>query len=928
MQLRPLTSALLIASLSTPILLGCDKLSKATPEELIERAKDFQAKGDNKSSIIELKRAIQKDPNNPQARWLLGEIYIKYGMGAEAEKELKKARELGVSSQSLIVPIARSLLLQREYRRLADEIVLTPDTPQANRAKLLQLQGEAQLGLGNFEPGCALFDDSARTDPQYVTAYIGQAKCAFARKDIDKARALIAHAKSLDPKDVQSWLLEAELADQLGDAKAAHAAYGQALKTEPDNLAAITGHAYTALKLNDTAGARKDIDKARKQFPNSIPVIYLEGLMALSEGKMEATRDKAQEILRLSPDHSSALLLLGLSSYKLGEYETARSNLSKVLVQQPGNTMVRKLLADIMIKAGEGKQAFDLMRPALNQPAPDTQTLALAASASAISGQLANARQLFTEALKKQPDQASLQVALARTQAASGEQEKALETLRLAAQNDTSDLQANKLLVQVLSQLRRYDEALAIARALQAKLPGKALPFNLEGTVYVAKQDLASARKSFGQAIAVEPADEAGVLNLAQIDMAENKLKDARARLEKLTSGPTKSPEALLFLATIDRREGNESAYVKSLQAALGAAPYSLDARVQLMRYYLEKNQAKTALTYTKEGDQYGLKSPAYLDLKGKIQIATGEPSAAVTSYQKLLQLAPNSAKAHIGMAMAQAASGNLAAVRKELTAALKLDPSNPEALTEMTMLEANSGNIAAARKHAGVLQSHYPKSPAGFALEGDILLGQENHGEAAKLYEKAFALAPSGTTALSLFRAQYRAGNKATAYEKMGLWLKDHPDDHRGRAYLASAYKSDARYKEAARHLEYILSKTPDNIVVQNDLALVYSSLRDPRALALAEKVYARQPKSAQIADTYGWVLLNSGQAEKGLGVLRKAADLAPKDPSIRYHLAQALAKTGNRVEARSEVQAALKASRAFPESQQAKQLLQELKP
>lgn len=928
MQLHPIASALLIASLSTTILPGCDKLSNSTPEELIERAKDFQAKGDMKSSIIELKSAIQKDPNNPQARWMLGEIYIKRGMGAEAEKELKKAKELGVSPQSLMVPLARSLLLQREYKRLADEIVLTPETTQANRAKLLQLQGEAQLGLGNFESGCALFDNSARTDPQYLTAYIGQAKCAFAKKDIEKARALIAHAKSLDPKDAQSWLLEAELADQLGDAKAAHAAYGQALKTEPNNMAAITGHAYTALKLNDTASAKKDIDKARKQFPNSIQVIYLEGLMAFSDGKLESTRDKAQEILKLSPDHSSALLLLGLSSYKLGEYETARSNLSKVLVQQPGNTMVRKLLADIMIKAGEGKQAFDLMRPALNQPAPDIQTLALAASASAISGQLANAQQLFTEALKKQPDQAGLEIALARTQAASGEQEKALETLRLAAQHDTPDYRANKLLVQALSQLRRYDEALAIARALQAKLPGKALPFNLEGTVYVAKQDLPSARKSFSQAIAVEPTDEAGVLNLAQIDMAENKLKDARARLDKPASGPTKSPEALLLLATIDRREGNESAYVKSLQTALNAAPHSLEARMQLMRYYLEKNEAKTALTYTKDGDQYGLKSPAYLDLKGKIQIATGEPSAAVTTYQKLLQFAPKSAKAHVGMAMAQAAAGNLPAVRNELSTALKLDPSNPEALAEMTILEANSGNIAAARKHAGALQSHYPKSPAGFALEGDILLGQENYGEAAKHYEKAFALAPSGTTALSLFRAHYRSGNKAMAYEKMGQWLKDHPDDHRNRAYLASAYKADGRYKEAARHLEYILSKTPDSIVVQNDLALVYSSLRDPRALPLAEKAYSRQPKSAEIADTYGWILLNSGQADKGLGILRKAADLAPKDPSIRYHLAQALAKTGNRIEARNELQAALKAGTAFPESEQAQQLLQELKP
>ena len=927
MQLRPLASALLIATLSSVNLLGCDKLSNATPEELIERAKDFQAKGDMKSSIIELKSAIQKDPNNPQARWMLGEVYIKLGMGAGAEKELKRASELGVSPQSLMVPIARSLLLQREYKRLADEIILTPETTPANRAKLLQLQGEAQLGLGNFEPGCALFDHSARTDPGYVTAYIGQAKCAFAKKDIDKARALIAHAKSLDPKDVQSWLLEAELTDQLGDAKAAHAAYDHAFKVEPNNMAAITGRAYTALKLKDPASARKDIDKARKRFPDSVPVKYLEGLMAFSEGKMEATRDKAQEILKLSPDHPSALLLLGLSSYNLKEYETARSNLSKVLAQQPGNTTVRKLLAELMIKSGEGKRAFDLMRPALN-PSSDTQSLALAASASAISGQLANARQLFTDALKKQPDQTNLEIALAQTLLASGEHDNGVEKLKFAAQHDTPDHQANKMLVRVLLQLRRYDEALAVAKALQTKLPGKAVPFNLEGTVYVAKNDLAGARKVFSQAVAVEPGHEASVLNLAQIDMTENKLKDARARLQKLTSGPTPNPEALLFLARIDKQEGNEAAYVKSLQAALGAAPNSLTARLLLMRYYLEKNQAKTALAYTKDGDQYGLKSPVYLDLKGNIQIAVGEPSAAVTTYQKLLQLAPKASKAHMGMATAQAAVGNLKAVRDGLAAALKFDPNNPEVLTQMAMLEASTGNMATARKHAGAMQSHYPKSPAGFALEGDILLGQNKPGEAAKLYDKVFTLAPSGSTALSLFRAHYRSGNKTIAYEKMGLWLKGHPDDHRNRAYLAAAYKADGQLKEAARHMEYILTKIPNNIAVQNDLALVYSGLRDPRALPLAEKAYTSQPKSAQIADTYGWVLLNSGQADKGLVILRKAADTAPQDPSIRYHLAQALATTGNRVEAQREVQAALKAGNDFPESAQAKQLLQELKP
>ena len=223
------------------------------------------------------------------------------------------------------------------------------------------------MGLGHLEPGCALFDNSVQLDPTYVAAYVGQAKCAYYKKNIDKARALIAKAKSVDSKDIQPWLLEGDSEGQLGDAKAAYAAYAQALSLEPRNMAAITGHAYTALKLHDTAGAKQDIDKARKQYRDSIPVKYLEGLLALSEGKLEVARDKAQDILRASPEHTGAQMLLGSASYGLKDYEIARSSLSKVIEQQPGNLGARKLLANLMIKHGQGKQALSVIRPALIQ---------------------------------------------------------------------------------------------------------------------------------------------------------------------------------------------------------------------------------------------------------------------------------------------------------------------------------------------------------------------------------------------------------------------------------------------------------------------------------------------------------------------------------------------------------------------------------
>ncbi|MBV5324209.1 MAG: tetratricopeptide repeat protein, partial [Rhodospirillaceae bacterium] len=86
--MKQYTLALALALAASVALYGCDRVSGLTEQEHIQRAKDFEDKGQLKGSIVELKNAIQKNPDSPQARLLLGQVYLKVGMGAEAEKEL------------------------------------------------------------------------------------------------------------------------------------------------------------------------------------------------------------------------------------------------------------------------------------------------------------------------------------------------------------------------------------------------------------------------------------------------------------------------------------------------------------------------------------------------------------------------------------------------------------------------------------------------------------------------------------------------------------------------------------------------------------------------------------------------------------------------------------------------------------------------
>ena len=62
--------------------------------EHLQKAKDYRDAGKLKSAVIELKNALQKNPDSPEARLLLGEVYVGLGQEAAAEQAFQTALQL------------------------------------------------------------------------------------------------------------------------------------------------------------------------------------------------------------------------------------------------------------------------------------------------------------------------------------------------------------------------------------------------------------------------------------------------------------------------------------------------------------------------------------------------------------------------------------------------------------------------------------------------------------------------------------------------------------------------------------------------------------------------------------------------------------------------------------------------------------------
>jgi putative PEP-CTERM system TPR-repeat lipoprotein len=413
-------------------------------------------------------------------------------------------------------------------------------------------------------------------------------------------------------------------------------------------------------------------------------------------------------------------------------------------------------------------------------------------------------------------------------------------------------------------------------------------------------------------------------VRLAAIDLQEKNLPAARARYMKILTQDSKSIPAMVGLAELAALEKNEQEYLGWLEKAAKVSAAAFVPRALLAEYHLAKGQQEKALAVARETVAGRPDSPEAQELLGRVQLMAGERDNALATYTKLAAMVPKSAPAQYNLAKAHAAMGDVKAARSALHKALALKPDYVEAMASLAAFEARTGNHGEALRLARELQKLDPASPTGSILEGDARMAAKDYAQAAQIYGKVLENHKDSVLAVKRHEALLHAGDTQKAEDSLLSWLKTYPQDQIVRAYLAESYIKRKLNRQAIEQYQTLLRAVPNNANLLNNLANLYQEENDPRALATAEKAYKLQADNPAFADTLGWILVKQGDPQRGLPLLEKAAAGAPRQPEIRYHLAYAMAKSGDVARARREAQQLQKMKLDPGLEQQVRQLLQ----
>lgn len=519
------------------------------------------------------------------------------------------------------------------------------------------------------------------------------------------------------------------------------------------------------------------------------------------------------------------------------------------------------------------------------------------------------------------------QIAPATTE--EGRSTSALESFQQAEQ---SKKRANYLEVLNLLQQNKIEDAQNKISALLIQNPNEADYYNLNALLETLKKDTAAAQQNYEKAIKLDPKNILAYLGSAKLALDDGLLDKAKEYANRALTINDKAINGYLVLADVAYKQKNNAEVEKQLLTAQEKVKGNITAEIEviknLAKYYAMQKQPDRILALTEALDSRYPDNSMTLALLAQAQIVNNKKPSAEQTLLKLINLDKQDVGSRLLLVKLLSESPEKEQeTLKLLDETAQIAPNNPEALVYKTAylikLKRNEEAFELAKK----IDTQFPKLVLGKLLKGDVYLAEKKLDKAIDMYQQAYKIEPTDKVLFTLADLMSAEKKQPEAIKFLNNALEKNKKSIAIHFKLANIYQQQNDFKQAEAHYNAMLAEQADNALALNNLALLYSQQKDPRALELAKKAYEKAPGAAAILDTYGNILITQGQLKDGLPILEKAAELAPQENDIQFHLAEAYVANNNNQKAIEILEHIVKAEKDFSEKKAAVALLDKLK-
>lgn len=875
-------------------------------------------------AIIQLKNALQADPQHLPSLLLSGEIYLQQGDPKAAEHALRQALIFGADTSLVVLNLAKSYLQLGNYKRIISDLH-EEGLSQAVLIDLLGYRAEAYTLLDQLADARFSIDLALSMDPRALLPRLANVILLLREGELNEALGSAQILIKDWPEEARSWNSYASVLHAQGDLASAIHSYQKALSIQPGHVDARVAKVGALIDLRRLDEAAVDLDFLKEKYPYEPRAAYFRGLLLSKEGDESAARIeyvKCTEVIAVLPKEKLAsdpqlLMSAALAHHALNQFESVRTYLELYLKRIPADVGAQKLLADVLLKQGDPENAVKVLSNARSIAQADIDLVTMLAAAYSQTGRHDRATQLLEEAVRS-GGSLYTKTQLAKSLLKAGDVAEGMQALEAIHAQEPTQQTSFLLTVSYLKQ-KAFEKAERVAEQLVSLVPDNLTYRNLLGIALFSQGKMEDSREQFELVLKKNPNFSASQLNLVKIDIAEKKLLQARAQMDLLLVQYPENTPVMLEMSRLELVSEQYDEALRWAEKALALDGRSLEAVLYLSDLYVQLKKFDLAERVARTGVQNHPENLAVLSALGQIQILNNAPKAAQVTFKTMVKIAGFDADSLYKIANLQLRINEVADARYSLTKALQAQPDYFPAEVLQVELSIKLGMLDSAEKASEILQQRYPDNSIGFQLLGDVYMARQQYKQADEQYLRGLSVQPVSGLISRRFKALNAQQKTAESGQVLEDWLAEHPDDLTIKLAYSEYLIIAQDYKQAAIELAQLLKRFPEDPMLLNNMAYVLHKLKRSEALGYATKAYDKAAHIPQIADTLGWLLVESGNAEEGLKYLREANSRDSNAPDILYHLAVALNEIGRKQEAVIYIERALAAGEDFGEKGQA---------
>jgi len=552
--------------------------------------------GHIRDAVTESQDIIKRDPNNLDARKLLGRIYLRSLGDMQGGVQSSEILKLAIEQFSQIVRLepdnvddhlllGRLYIINKDYLRAEGEFKavrqIQPDSQEAviNLAYLYNEEGDNKKAVEVLQS----LPDSQRGDKLYaVLGYTFEQQKEFKQAINAYKRAIDIDKDNLD---AQRGLANSLLGDNQIDA--ALEQYKQVADADPQDAQAYLRMSEIYRREGNYTDAMATLKKAESLVQDSVEISYNEALIDEAQGKF----DEAIQLLQNLVDKNQK---------PVATYSSSERNNRSVFLERLGS---------IYRETGKNQLAIETFRR-MFELGDESQERAYSQIIDTYreDKQWNQAVGAAQEAVKALPKDRAMRLVLAGQLADNGKADEGVAMAKAELKGNAEDRDVYLTLSQVYARLRRWTEAeqaLDKADSLGSKTDDKKYDDFLRGSFLERQKKYEPAEEMFRKVLAVDPRD-AGTLNYLGYMLA-----DRGVRLE----------EAVGLIKRAVQEEPQNYAYLDSLGWA-----------------YFKMGNYEMAEEMLHKAMDHNSSDPTVHDHMGEVYAKTGRLKLAAAQWERALE--------------------------------------------------------------------------------------------------------------------------------------------------------------------------------------------------------------------------------------------------------------------------------------------------